>query len=95
MQCPALQAPQTGTFAVCDQGFEAYAHPKLVLKFVEGVGGDWYLAEHMPENCTAVRLLPQCADLPELDRGAYEAIPASRCYVDPVAAIDWSKYSAC
>lgn len=94
-RCPALQAPRTGTFAVCDQGFEAYAHPKQVLKFVEGRQGDWYLAEHMPENCTAIRLLPQCTDLPGLDNGTYEVIPDSQCYVDPVAIVDWSKYSAC
>ncbi|KAB5585158.1 hypothetical protein GE09DRAFT_17565 [Coniochaeta sp. 2T2.1] len=85
--CPALRAPSPGVFVVCDQGFEVYAHPKLVLKFVAG-------RVAVPANCTVVELLPQCAGLSggESNTGAG---PESSCYAGVVADVDWSKATAC
>jgi len=57
-KCLELRAPRKGTFAVCDTGFEAYAHPKRVLKFVDRGEKDGYV----PGDCTAVSLVPVCAD---------------------------------
>ena len=74
-RCLELTAPRKGTFAVCDTGFEAYAHPKRVVKFVER-GGDGYV----PGNCTAIRLVPVCAD-GEGDRGS-DGVDV-RCCADP------------
>ncbi|KAK1758783.1 hypothetical protein QBC47DRAFT_314571 [Echria macrotheca] len=91
--CGTLQAPVSGTFAVCDLGFEAPVHPRFVVQYVEGTanaGDDKFYAEepNVPDNCVAVKLLPECAELAGTKRADGEEIVTSRCYPD-VGVITW------
>jgi hypothetical protein len=88
--CHALAAPRPGTFAVCDLGFESYAHPKRVLGFVYQPSDKWYSQENVPDNCVAVKLFPECTGLTSPHGDVLE----TRCY-DNVSAIDWSQYQQC
>lgn len=82
-----------GTFVVCDIGFEAPVHPRLVVQYVEGTAnaeyGKYYEEEpNVPEGCVAVKLLPECAELVGEKKGEGEEIVVSRCYKD-VKEITW------
>ncbi|KAK8052401.1 hypothetical protein PG993_003786 [Apiospora rasikravindrae] len=49
---------------------------------------------HVPENCVAITLVPQCAELNELQEGSmssHEFANTVNCYAD-VASIKWSEY---
>jgi hypothetical protein len=95
--CPAVFTPEHGTFILCDRGFSAPSHPRLLLQFVKGSDEKWYESENVPAECIPVKLVPQCAAVPELPDG-FEfndtRVIESRCYKD-VASIQWSQYSQC
>ncbi|KAK3938995.1 hypothetical protein QBC46DRAFT_342929 [Diplogelasinospora grovesii] len=94
--CPAAYAPKTGTFAVCDMGFDAYAHPRLLVRFIEGETKGWYdEPENVPHNCVAVKLLPECArlDLGEA-KGQEGEVWDTLCYQN-LRNVDWSRMKAC
>lgn len=90
--CLALFAPLTGTFAVCNSGVNAPESPQYYVVFVEGDSTDWYATENVPNNCVAVKLLPQCVtdDTYENNAGVEEVL----CY-ENVGAIDWSQQGVC
>lgn len=91
--CGSLFGSVSGTFAVCDTGFEAPRHPRLAVHYVEGAANanraDYYAPEpNVPAHCVAVKLLPECAPLEGQKMGEGEEVVTSRCYED-VKAIDW------
>ncbi|KAK5658159.1 hypothetical protein OQA88_2132 [Cercophora sp. LCS_1] len=93
--CASLGGPTPGTFVVCDTGFEAPNRPRLAIEYVEGVAnaeyGKYYEEEsNVPENCAAVKLLPECAELGGTKKGEGEEIVVSRCYRD-VKEITWEE----
>lgn len=90
--CIAAYAPLTGTFAVCDIGISAPEVPQYPLYFVEGDSTDWYAAENVPDNCVAVKLLPQCSS--ETDYDDVDGVEEVLCYED-VDSIDWSQQELC
>jgi hypothetical protein len=93
--CSALFAPSLGTFAVCDTGFAAPEHPRLMLQYVENNSHEWYSTDNVPDNCVAVKLVPQCTALTGVQNATYpQNIWDSECYKD-VAAIEWSQYDPC
>lgn len=84
---------KNGTFAICDSDFNAPEAPQYSLYFVQGGDGeDWYTTENVPENCVAVKLLPQCSSSDEFDDS--DEVQEVFCYED-VASIDWSQQSLC
>ncbi|KAI0129769.1 hypothetical protein BJ170DRAFT_617492 [Xylariales sp. AK1849] len=79
-----LFGPNGGTFVVCNQTGTAYGNPQYPVR-VE--------TQEVPDNCVAITLLAQCAELPAFD-GADEldiVVEEVKCY-DNVAAIDWTQY---
>lgn len=90
--CLAVTAPVTGTFAVCDQGVDAPEAPRYPLFFVQSNSSGWYAAENLPDNCIAVKLLPECSSKEEYDDS--DDVQAVACYED-VASIDWSQEALC
>lgn len=92
--CAALTAPIQGSFAVCNTGYVNVPEvPELVLSFVEGPHEGWYdVAENIPANCVAVKLLAECATL-DVDDASYDLgnVFSMPCY-ESVAAIDWTLY---
>ncbi|KAH8647237.1 hypothetical protein BX600DRAFT_476357 [Xylariales sp. PMI_506] len=81
---PELVGPYAGTYVVCHQSDPAYGRPQYNVALEQ---------ESVPDNCVAINLLAQCADLPAFD-GAEELNIINvgvECY-DDVAAIDWTQY---
>lgn len=84
---------KNGTFAICDSGFNAPEAPQYSLYFVHGGDGeDWYATANLPDNCVAVKLLPQCSSSDEFDDS--DEVQQVFCYED-VASIDWSQQALC
>lgn len=83
---------KNGTFAICNQGFDAPEAPQYSLYFVQGESADWYAVDNVPDNCVAVKLLPQCSSSDEFDDS--EEVQEVLCYED-VASIDWSRQAVC
>jgi hypothetical protein len=88
------------TFVICNETIEWVSRNDtekfpvldLVLESNDEVGG-WGM--WVPDGCVPVRLVPQCAPLPDLEPGSpatHEFAQEVRCY-DDVSAIEWSKYS--
>lgn len=90
--CLALFAPLNGTFAICNSGINAPEAPQYYAVFVEGDSMDWYATENIPDNCVAVKLLPQCVtdDMYENNAGIEDVL----CY-ENVSSIDWSQQELC
>ncbi|KAI0022489.1 hypothetical protein F4780DRAFT_733121 [Xylariomycetidae sp. FL0641] len=93
-----LTAPgQQGTFAACARPVEYYGGQVwTVVRWVEDVWDEeakLYLPL-VPQGCTRVNFLPQCAPLPGLPADAiasHEFALSQRCYED-VSAIQWGMY---
>ncbi|KAK1753281.1 hypothetical protein QBC47DRAFT_388125 [Echria macrotheca] len=97
---PGQQSGLQGTYALCnDTGATVESGSKLVLDWVGSSTSDAgeYLGVVVPENCVAVRLLAQCAALPDVPRtsAAYALHGLAqevRCYED-VGGIKWEDYA--
>lgn len=78
-----------GSFVVCKEAAPAYTRPEYPVLWAKIVDG----AVVAPENCVAINLLAQCAELPTLTGEAELNILklGVQCYAD-VKAIDWSKW---
>lgn len=85
---PILRAPsQPGTYVACNQTEPYYRQNFITVRAV-------YDNLSVPENCVAIALVPQCAELPTLPAGSlasHEFANDVNCYED-VAAINWSEY---
>ena len=86
-ECTTLATGKVGTFAVCDEKFDAYTHPRWLLVFVEGGEGN------LPGGgeCVAVNLVPECDSYDpgvEVDGGIVE----SRCWADVKSVVNWGDY---
>ncbi|KAM7192425.1 hypothetical protein V8F20_008885 [Naviculisporaceae sp. PSN 640] len=88
--CTRLATPKVGTFAVCDQVFDAYAHPRWLVVFAEGVGGDELVPDQQGRLCVPVNLVPEC-DSYEPVGGEDEIVP-QRCWSDVGAVQNWEDY---
>lgn len=86
-----------GTYAICDQGFDAPESPQYSLYWVQGgetwaSGSQWYSVNNVPKNCVAVRLLPVCSLDTEFDGD--EDVQTQLCYLN-ADSIDWSQQGRC
>jgi len=89
--CTNAFGPQDGTFVICNDGIvDAPEAPQFVLGYTLSSGG-YYDPENVPDNCVAVKLLPECAAL--VNTPISDEVD-SLCY-DNVAAIDWSVQPEC
>ncbi|KAM0278478.1 hypothetical protein ACHAQH_005145 [Verticillium albo-atrum] len=89
-----LTAPLAGSYLVCNESVPYYQGRKfLLLKHAETeVDEDGEIESNVPEDCVAVRLLPQCADLEDLPEGAIASHAFANevgCY-DNVTSIEWN-----
>jgi hypothetical protein len=75
-------------YVACDEALEYYqGRHFVILKRIP------HLTE-VPDNCVAIRLLPQCTELNELPEGSFsshEFALDSACY-DDVSSLNWSQY---
>ncbi|EGY15404.1 hypothetical protein HYQ45_002441 [Verticillium longisporum] len=90
-----LTAPVIGSYVVCNESVPYYQGRKfLLLKHAETEINEKGESEsNIPEDCVAIRLVPQCAKLADLPAGAiasHQFVNEVGCY-DDVASIDWSK----
>lgn len=85
-----LTAPTDGTYLACLEPVPYYGNREfLLLKHAEA-------GKAPPSKCAKIRLVPQCAELPELPQGALASHEFARevgCY-KAVALIPWAKYDA-
>jgi hypothetical protein len=91
-----LTGTAPGTFAVCPRLVPYYNQVFNVIRFAYDAfnEGTAQYESTVPEDCVAVRLLPECATLAELPEGSissHEFAADSQCYED-VQSIDWSLY---
>ncbi|KAK3180065.1 hypothetical protein K4F52_008557 [Lecanicillium sp. MT-2017a] len=91
--CADLRNPRVGSYIVCDHGFSAPEFAQLEVMYLEVSKG---VPSTMPENCVAVKLLPECAPL-VLKDATYDHsnIVDTTCHAGKVAEIDWSKQEYC
>ncbi|KAK8043048.1 hypothetical protein PG994_013531 [Apiospora phragmitis] len=93
---PILRTPAPGTYVACNQT-EPYYHTNYItvramFDTFDSTTGRY--VRHVPENCVAITLVPQCAELPALPSGSmssHEFANTVNCYAD-VASIDWPEY---
>ncbi|KAK8128881.1 hypothetical protein PG984_009989 [Apiospora sp. TS-2023a] len=85
---PILRTPaQPGTYVACNQTEPYYRQNFITVRAV-------YDNLPVPDECVAITLVPQCAELPALPAGSlasHEFANEVNCYAD-VAAIKWSEY---
>ncbi|KAK7749115.1 hypothetical protein SLS62_008402 [Diatrype stigma] len=91
-----LRAPAIGTYAICPRNEPYYNKVYNVLRWTyDTFNNETALYEStVPDDCVAVTLLPQAADLPELPEGSissHEFAVTSSVYED-VKSIDWTQY---
>lgn len=91
-----LRAPAQGTYAICPRNEPYYSKEYNVVRWTyDSFNKETALYEStVPDDCVAVTLLPQIADLPELPEGSissHEFAVTSNVYED-VKSIDWSQY---
>lgn len=84
------------TYAACNESLSYYQGKYFVIiKRIETTScGEGDVKPDVPDGCVPVRLVPQCAELPDLPEGSYashEFALDSECY-DDVSAIAWSQY---
>lgn len=79
----------SGSFVVCKEAAPAYTRPEYPVLWAKSVSGVMVA----PDNCVAINLLAQCAELPTLTGEAELNILKQEvwCYED-VKAIEWSKW---
>lgn len=87
-----LTAPTEGTYVACNESVPYYQDQKfLLLKYSESLDEGYNNTAQSggPEGCAVIRLLPKCAELPDLPEGSlasHDFAREVRCYED-VAAI--------
>jgi len=91
-----LTGTAPGTFAVCSRNVPYYGEDFTVVRYIYGVfnATTGLYERNVPDDCAVIRLIPECATLPELPEGSmssHEFAADSKCYED-VSAIDWSQY---
>jgi len=84
------------TFVACNTSLPYYQGKYFVTiqRAATTVDEDGEINRNIPEGCAPVRLIPQCAKLPELPSDAYsshEFAADSSCYKN-VAALNWKEY---
>lgn len=84
------------TFIACNESLEYYQGQHfIIIKHADvSVSENGTISHDVPENCAAVRLLPQCANLADLSKDAYASHDYaldSQCY-DNVAELQWGQY---
>ncbi|KAK8867481.1 hypothetical protein PGQ11_006059 [Apiospora arundinis] len=87
---PTLRVPHPGTYVACNQTVPYYRLNFITVRAVF----DTAETTPVPENCVAITLVPQCAELPDLPEGSrssHEFANTVNCYED-VASIKWSEY---
>jgi hypothetical protein len=94
---PKLYWSKQGTFVACDDVFGAPGQPRIAVRFSESTynetTGEW--EHHVPSNCIAITLLPECGELIKLPDSAgytHEFAQEVRCY-GKVSAIDWTRWN--
>lgn len=88
--CTSLATPKAGTFAVCDQVFDVYTHPRWLVVFVEGGSKDSMVPDEQGRACVPVSLVPECDSY---DPGAGEGqLVEARCWEDAGAVTNWGDY---
>ncbi|KAH7304026.1 hypothetical protein B0I35DRAFT_445733 [Stachybotrys elegans] len=85
-----------GTYLACNESIEYYQGQNFVIikQADVTVDEDGTINYNVPDNCIAVRLLPECTELNELPSDAFsshEFAANSQCYED-VSALVWSDY---
>jgi hypothetical protein len=93
---PILHATAPGTFVACNQTAPYYNQNFITVRWAYDVfNSTTALYDHqIPDGCTAITLVPECAtlkDLPEGSLSSHEYAANSTCYED-VSAIDWTQY---
>lgn len=83
------------TFLACNEEVDYYHQEMIIIKRSDfTVNDDGTIDYNVPDNCAAVRLLPECTELNELPDDAYsshEFAANSQCYED-VSELVWSEY---
>lgn len=83
------------TFLACDEFVQYYQQNMIIIKQAQiGVDENGDIDYNVPDNCIAVRLLPECTELNELPEDAissHEFAADSKCYED-VSELVWSEY---
>ncbi|KAK7926690.1 hypothetical protein PG985_003688 [Apiospora marii] len=85
---PILRTPSPGTYVACNQTEPYYQKNFITVRAVYGN------VSRVPDDCVAITLVPQCAELPALPAGSlasHEFANEVNCYED-VASIKWSEY---
>ncbi|KAK7955805.1 uncharacterized protein PG986_005027 [Apiospora aurea] len=87
---PILRTPQSpGTYVACNQTVPYYGSNFITVRATYGDA-----QQRVPDNCVAITLVPQCAELNDVPAGSYsshEFANTVNCYAD-VASINWSEY---
>ncbi|KAI0198115.1 hypothetical protein F4808DRAFT_463142 [Astrocystis sublimbata] len=89
-------AQGTGTFVACPRKVPYYDSDFIVVRFAYDVwdSENAVSVQDVPENCTAITLIPECdllSELPEGSLSSHAEARDSKCYVD-VSAINWPEY---
>jgi hypothetical protein len=83
------------TYLACKEFVEYYQSEFIIIKQADvSIDEDGSINYNVPDNCAAVRLLPECTELNELPDDAYsshEFAYHSQCYED-VSELVWSEY---
>ncbi|KAI1822283.1 hypothetical protein F4861DRAFT_409311 [Xylaria intraflava] len=93
-----LTAHVLGTFVACLRTVAYYSAQFIVVRYAYAAWDPTtksYLPT-IPEACTPINFIPECAVLPNLPEGSlasHEFARKSRCY-ENVSAIEWSKYAS-
>lgn len=83
---PELEIPQTaGVWLGCDRYMRQLQAVVTTVGFVKSLETD-----KIPDRCTVIDLLPQCADLGEVPEHPKENALTVKCY-ENVLAVDWSQ----
>ncbi|EMR68843.1 hypothetical protein MGN70_004817 [Eutypa lata] len=90
-----LTGTNPGTYAICPRNVPYYNTVYNVVRWTyDAYNNATGLYEHtVPEDCAEVKLLPQCAELPDLlewDSSSHDFAATSNCY-DDVSAINWAQ----
>ncbi|KAH8651019.1 hypothetical protein BX600DRAFT_441466 [Xylariales sp. PMI_506] len=93
---PIVKAPAQGQYVACNQLEPYYQEDFVTVRYSYAVWNpDTALYDQVvPEGCTAITLVPECAALEDLPAGSlssHEYATTVNCYED-VSSINWSLY---
>ncbi|KAI1075762.1 hypothetical protein F5B20DRAFT_558524 [Whalleya microplaca] len=91
-----LTGGSTGVFIACPRNEPYYQKEYIVIRRSYDTTDPVTAlpVHHVPKDCTAIRLIPECAtlnDLPEGSTASHEFAANTKCYED-VSAINWPEY---